>query len=74
MYIPEFWCGVVTVLIVETIALISAAIWFGKKTQKNERKCGDCPLADKELYLTDPSMKKCSLTNQFHTVDHKCNV
>lgn len=32
MYIPEFWCGVITTLLVEIIALIGAAIYYkGRK-------------------------------------------
>lgn len=36
MYVPEFWCGVAATLITETLALIAATIYFGRKKQKLE--------------------------------------
>ena len=34
MYIPEFWCGVVTVVIIEVLAVIGAAIAVIAKKKK----------------------------------------
>lgn len=31
MYIPEFWCGVITTLLVEVIALIGVAIYHKER-------------------------------------------
>lgn len=33
MYIPEFWCGVALTLLLETVALIGAVIYFGRKSE-----------------------------------------
>ena len=38
MYIPEFWCGVAAVLLVETVSLIGAIIWFGSRTEKMKKE------------------------------------
>lgn len=31
MYIPEFWCGVMTTVIAEVVIIIIAAVWLWKK-------------------------------------------
>jgi hypothetical protein len=31
MYIPEFWCGVITTVITEVVVLIIAVAWLLKK-------------------------------------------
>lgn len=38
MYIPEFWCGVAAVLILETVSLIGGIIWFGVQTEKKKKE------------------------------------
>ena len=34
MFIPEFWCGVVSALLAEIGALLVAAIWLSHKSKK----------------------------------------
>ena len=34
MFIPEFWCGVVSTLIAEIGALLVAVFWLGSKPKK----------------------------------------
>lgn len=75
MFIPELWCGVAATLIAETLALMGAVILVRSRMQKRKlRTCGSCPLASDEVCLTDPPMKCCSITNEYHFFDHKCNV
>lgn len=34
MFIPEFWCGVITTIAIEFAALIGVAIWQGCRGKK----------------------------------------
>ena len=37
MYIPEFWCGVAVTLLAETLVLIAAVIYYGRKTEEAKK-------------------------------------
>lgn len=38
MYIPEFWCGVLAIIVLEIVALIVASIVYNiKKSNKGKR-------------------------------------